>query len=255
MRKLFAAIVVAAAAVMGGSAIAADFPLYPPVIEVPDVDYGVQGSFYLRGSGAWNALWSKEGKGYDCECALPGTLVETAFPFVNLGYGYSVGAGFGYETGTGLRFDATFDYAQNDGLKLTKGPSYLDRAGDYTVKLRSSLALANVYYDFAFGGDYNYSAAGGAFGYVGAGAGVAFNHVDIASPAGHPNPPQSGGNTSFAAAGMVGVGYDFGAVVADLGYRAVYINRVDNGAASPNTVWAENNWLHEVRGTLRYRFN
>lgn len=251
MRKLIAATMVAGAAVIAGPAIAADFPEYPPIIEIPDVDYGVQGSFYLRGSAAGNALWSKEAFAYECPVNCGGPAVQTAFPFIAMGYGYSVGAGFGYETGTGLRFDATLDYLQNDGLKVTKGPAFLDRAGDYTVKLRSTLALANAYYDFSFGDAYG--SYGGAFGYVGAGAGAAFSHVDVASPAGVIVP--SGGNTSFAAAGMVGVGYDFGAVVADLGYRAVYINHLENAAAGDDRVWSDHNWLHEVRGSLRYRFN
>lgn len=251
MRKLIAAIMVAGAALVGGQAVAADLPYYPPVIEIPDVDYGVQGSFYLRGSAAGNVLWSKEAKAYECTtCGLP---AETAFPFVAMGYGYSAGLGLGYETGTGIRFDATVDYLANSGLKVTKGAAYGPRAGDYTVGLRTTLALANVYYDFSFGGEYGYGAAGGAFGYVGAGAGVAFNHADITAPAGVTVP--SGHNTSFAAAGMAGVGYDFGAVVADLGYRGVYIQQISNGAAEPDTVWANNNFVHEVRGTVRYRFN
>lgn len=253
MRKLIAAIMVAGAAVIAGPALAADMPYYPPVIEIPDVDYGVEGSFYLRGSAAANMLWSKEAYAY--ECVVCGDVEVTTFPFVDKGYGYSVGAGFGYETGTGLRFDATVDYIANDGLKVTKGVDYAPRDGDYIVKLRSTIALANVYYDFSFGGDYGYGAAGGAFGYVGAGAGVAFNRNEITSPATSPSPAMSGDNTSFAAAGMVGVGYDFGQVVADIGYRGIYIAQLSNGAAAPDTIWSDDNWLHEVRGTLRYRFN
>ena len=89
------------------------------------------------------------------------------------------------------------------------------------------------------------------FGYVGAGAGVAFN--DVISQ-GSAVPDTRGYNTSFAAAAMVGVGYDFGQVVADVGYRGLYINRVQNNAATyPYTI--DNNFVHEVRGTLRYRFN
>lgn len=255
MRKLIAAVMAVGAAAFAGPVMAADMPLYPPVIEIPDVDYGVTGSFYLRGSVAGNMLWSQEA--YAWECAPCGALTQTTFPFVDKGYGYSVGGGFGYETGSGLRFDATVDYLSNDGLKVTKGAAYGARQGDYTVKLRSTLALVNAYYDVSFGGGdpygYGYSAAGGAFGYVGAGAGLAFNHIDVTSPAGVVVP--SGSNTSFAAAGMIGVGYDFGNVVADIGYRGVYINELNNSAASPNTVWSNNNWVHEVRGTLRYRFN
>lgn len=246
MRKLIAAVMVAGATLIAGQAIAADLPVYPPIIEIPEVDYGVQGSFYLRGSAAWNALWSKEAKAYDCNCEI-----ET-FPFSEMGYGYSVGAGFGYETGTGLRVDATVDYVGNEGLQVTKDASY-NFPGDYDVKLRSTIALANVYYDFSLGGEYGYGAGGGAFGYVGAGAGAAFNKIDVSAPAGAVVP--SGRNTSFAAAAMAGVGYDFGSVVADLGYRGIYIAKLSNGAAIPDTVSSSNNWIHEVRGTVRYRFN
>ncbi|MCW5722130.1 MAG: hypothetical protein KIS86_13400 [Devosia sp.] len=252
MRKLSAAFLAAGAALATVPAFAADMPYYPPVIEIPDVDYGVSGSFYLRGSAGGNALWSKEA--FAWECTACGPVVQSAFPVTAWGYGYSVGAGFGYETGTGLRFDATLDLVNNSGMTVNKGAAYGWRSGDYKTTLRSTIALANVYYDFSFGGNYGYGAAGGAFGYVGAGVGAAFNDLSVQSPTGGPAVP-SGQNTSLAAAGMVGVGYDFGAVVADLGYRGVYINKISNSAAHYDTVWADNNWLHEVRGTLRYRFN
>src|SRR5690606_11445756 len=104
MRKFIAAMMVAGAAIVGGQAIAADLPYYPPIIEIPDVDYGVSGSFYLRGSAAGNLLWAKD---YVPACPLlcggGGNNLTIA------GYGYSFGAGFGYETGTGLRADLTLD--------------------------------------------------------------------------------------------------------------------------------------------------
>ena len=243
MRKLIAAAVVAGATLIAGQAIAADFPEYPPIVDIPEVDYVVEGSFYLRGSDAFTGLWTEEGIGYECGAC------ETTFPFEEMGYGYSVGAGFGYETGTGLRADVTVDYVNNEDIEFSS-PTGL---GNYSAKLRSTIALANVYYDFSLGGEYGYGAAGGAFGYVGAGAGVAFNRIEATTPAGDAVP--SGNNTSFAAAAMAGVGYDFGSVVADVGYRGVYIAEVSNRAAVPQNIAAENNWLHEVRGTVRYRFN
>lgn len=243
MRKFVTAVTVAAAAVMCGQAIAADLPFYPPIIEIPDVDYGVSGSFYLRGSGGLNGLWAKE-------VSHPSGVPTTIFAVDGWGYGYSVGAGVGYETGTGLRFDVTADYLANEGLQATFAGSNNLANGVHKLSLRSTVVLANAYYDFGFGNG-GYGAAGGAFGYVGAGAGLAFNDVITTGPG---LPDTRGGNTSFAAAGMVGVGYDFGQVVADIGYRALYINSVANSApAFPYSI--ANNWAHEVRGTVRYRFN
>ena len=84
MRKLIAAVLVAGATLVV-PAIAADFPEYPPVIDIPDVDYGVQGSFYLRGSAALNSMWAKE--------VNHPTAIPTTFAIDGNGYGYSVGAG------------------------------------------------------------------------------------------------------------------------------------------------------------------
>jgi hypothetical protein len=184
MRKLSAAFLAAGAVLAAVPALAADMPFYPPVIDVPDVDYGVSGSFYLRGSAAGNALWSKEAYAWDCFACGP---VQIAVPVTAWGYGYSVGAGFGYETGTGLRFDATVDLVNNSGLTATHPASAGWRAGDYKTTLRSTIALANAYYDFSFGGNYGYGAAGGAFGYVGAGIGAAFNDISVQGPGWRPD--------------------------------------------------------------------
>ena len=243
MRKFIAAMMVASAAVVGGQAIAADLPYYPPIIEIPDVDYGVSGSFYLRGSAGLNWLWAKEVNHYT---GVP----DTTFAIDGWGYGYSVGAGAGYETGAGLRFDVTADYLANEGLQTTIAGSANLANGVHKLSLRSTVLLANAYYDFGFG-DGGYGAAGGAFGYVGAGAGVAHNDVISTGP-GLADTRDTG--LAFAAAGMVGVGYDFGQVVADVGYRALYHSDITNDtAAFPYTV--ANAWAHELRGTVRYRFN
>lgn len=242
MRKLIAAFLLTGTAV-AGPAIAADMPYYPPVIEIPDVDYGVSGSFYLRGSAAGNAMWSKE--------VFHPTATPRTFGITDYGYGYSVGAGVGYETGTGLRVDATVDYLANDNMRATINDTSGTLAnGVHSLQLRSTVVLANAYYDFGFG-DLGYGAAGGAFGYVGAGAGLAFNEVVTTGP----GPADTrGNNTSLAAAGMVGVGYDFGQMVADVGYRGLYIDQVaNNTAVAPYSL--NGAWVHEVRGTLRYRFN
>lgn len=244
MRKLSAAVLVAGATLIGGQALAADLPYYPPVIDIPDVDYGYSGAFYLRGSAGLNMMWAKE-------VSHP-TATPNVFAVDGVGYGYSYGAGAGFETGTGLRFDVTVDSLYNEGMRVTVPAGTVGvTPGVHKLALRSTVVLANAYYDFGFGG--NYGAAGGMFGYVGAGAGVAFNDVITNGPPGAPLDTR-GYNTSLAAAGMVGVGYDFGAVVADVGYRGLYINNIENATTTaPYSI--ANNFIHEVRGTVRYRFN
>jgi hypothetical protein len=243
MRNLTQAVLVAGAALVAAPALAADMPYYPPVIEVPDVDYGYSGSFYLRGSAGLNLMWAPH-------VNHPSVATGSGIFAINeYGYGYSVGAGAGYEFGNGFRADATVDFLRNEGMQATIEDGAPVADGDHTLSLRSTVVLANAYYDFGLGDGYG--AAGGMFGYVGAGAGVAFNDFVSEGPGADDVRDQ---NTSFAAAAMAGVGYDMGQVVADLGYRALYINSIENDAA-PNEYNIDNNLIHEVRGTIRYRFN
>ncbi len=231
MRVFLLAMAMAISAFLGISAVqAADLPQSPPV--VPEVDYGLQGSFYLRGSAGLNFLWAFQHIGTDGTDTLPPT---------GAGYVYLVGAGIGYETGTGLRFDGTFDYLSNDGLS----------DGTNTLHLRSGVALANVYYDFPISGSTGGSAAGGWGAYVGGGLGVAYNSTHV-TPA---NGALPDGNTwSGAAAAMVGVTYDMGTWVADLGYRMIYIPTLTNGALNMPSYYLNGVTVNEIRGTVRYRF-
>jgi hypothetical protein len=251
MNKLVASIALGVAAIVSVPALAADpvsydYPVYkdyvPPYI--PPVDHGLKGSFYLRGSLAGNVGWAFR--------VNHPTQTPSEFDVDRWGLGYSAGIGAGFETGDGLRFDVTLDHLHNDGMSTVItgiGPVTLGR---HDLHLRSTLALANAYYDFGLG-DMGLSAAGGAFAYVGAGAGVAFNRMGNVEP-GATTATDWGGNTSFAAAGMVGVGYDFGAVVADLGYRGIYINKLENTTA-PNPYSIDHALIHELRASVRYRFN
>jgi len=200
MRILLAALMVAFAALIGAPARAADLPDYPDV-QVPEVDYGLQGGFYLRGSVGGNLMWAQE---HISTCGCFGVATGA-------GYGYSVGAGFGYEAGNGLRVDGTLDYLQNDNLT----------DGNYSLHLKGAVALANVYYDFPLSGS---GSAGGGFGaYVGAGAGATFYNASV---------------------------------TADLGYRMLYLPKISNYSTLPNdTYYVNDSTIHEVRGTLRYRFH
>lgn len=240
MKKLVASAALVAAALVSTAAMAADpvsydYPVYKDYVPpyVPPVDEGLKGSFYLRGSVGGNYAWSRQARHPD---------TNDVFSITEGGWGYSAGIGAGYETGTGLRFDTTVDFLSNDNMTA-------DIAGlDHTLELRSTIVLANAYYDFGLDG-MGLSAAGGTFGYVGAGAGVAFNDSRVSDGTFGP----WGSNTSFAAAGMAGIGYDFGSVVADLGYRALYIASIENNNETPRYV-LDDTLVHELRATVRYRF-
>jgi hypothetical protein len=227
MRILLAVLVVAFGALLGTAARAADLPEYPDV-EVPTVDYGLQGGFYLRGSAGFNALWSQEHISV-CGCNPPPSAP---------GYGYSIGAGCGYETGTGLRFDGTVDYLSNDGLTDTVN----------TLHLRAAVGLANAYYDIPFssGG----SAGGGWGAYIGGGVGAAVYSTHVTGA----GAPADGGGWTPAAAAMAGITYDAGAWVADLGYRMIYMPKISN-YVNGASFYLNDNTVNEIRGTVRYRFN
>ena len=236
MRNLFVVAIVAAAALLAAPAIAADYPEYPtyPQIELPplpQVDNGLNGGFYLRGSVGGN-LWSASDGQY-CNCVTS---------FSGVGYGYSLGVGFGYETGTGLRTDLTIDYLSNDKLPAHDA---------YTVNLRSGLVLANIYHDFKL---YDGGAAGGGFGaYVGAGLGFAESYTEVMNG----GTRESYGNSAEAAAAlMAGVSYDMGTAVAELGWRGIYMNKVMSQPANISQAYIiNNNFINELRASIRYRFN
>lgn len=239
MRKLLALIAVGLSTLFVAPAIqAADMPYYPPEIEVPDVDYGLEGSFYLRGSVGANMMWARDFN-VNCICVELGP-----YNFERAGYGYSFGAGIGYEFGDGLRADVTLDYIQNEGLFGT-----IVAPGTSTYRLRSTVALANVYYDFGLGDGFG-SAAGGFGAYVGGGLG--FAHYEIADIG--PAPDDTGTGLTGAGAVMAGLTYDMGAAVADVGYRGIYMPQINNGSlAEPINI--RDAFIHELRGTVRYRFN
>ena len=251
MRKLLALTAVGTVVLLGGQAVAADLPHYPN-IDVPDVDYDVGGSFYLRGSAALNFHYAP-----DVTHPFDGTV----YPIEEYGYGYSWGAGFGYETGTGLRFDATMDSVETAGLKITKTspPANPAEVGDYTLMLRSTVALANVYYDLP--------TIAGFRPYVGAGIGASYlrtsNVQSLNPPAINPtgvvDSHGGAGNWNFAWALMAGTSYTISDHLAlDIGYR--YLNLGDavsapitaGGGTAP--IEYNNIDAHEIRAGVRYTF-
>jgi hypothetical protein len=237
MRNLIAIVLITFAALVAGPALAADMPYNPPP---PPVDAGLGGSFYLRASVGIYDPTAHDVSYQSCSCGGAVTLIN---PITSTSYGYSYGVGFGYEAGNGLRADVTLDQLGNGSMS----------DGTYTVNLRSTIAMANAYYDFGLGG---HGLAGGGFGaYVGAGIGGAYNQTHV-----NPAPGAGPDGSTFTAAGalMTGVTYDMGNMVADLGYRMIYMPQISNGdaAVAPASPFYINQAvIHEVRGTIRYRFN
>jgi hypothetical protein len=229
MRNILA-VFVAVAALVAGPVMAADLPQYAPP-PAPPVDNGLGGAFYLRASVGANALWTQN----HVFGNVAGSDSATA-----AGYGYSYGVGVGYEVGNGLRADVTLDEISNDGL--TDGVD--------TLHLRSTLALANAYYDFPLSG----FGAGGFGAYVGAGLGGAYYQTNVTGSCACTIPDGSGWTAAGAA--MAGVTYDMGNAVADLGYRLVYLPQISNNPTFPNSSFYLNqNFINEVRASIRYRFN
>lgn len=226
MLKWIGAALFAVASMFGTSALAADWPQPEP--ELPEVDYGLSGAFYLRGSVAGNALWARNIVAC-CGDVEPETI----------GWGYSFGGGAGYEFGNGFRTDLTVDYLGNTGFG----------AEGYSMDLRSTVALANVYYDFDLGG-MGLSADGGWQGYVGAGLGKAWHYASASHPT-DPDYAAGAGNRSWAGAVMAGVAYDMGAAVADIGYRALWHKGFSTEGSS---IWVQDAVAHEIRASVRYRF-
>jgi hypothetical protein len=232
MRKVVAGLLTSAAILVAGPVVAAD--LYVPPAP-PPVDNGLGGSFYLRASIGGNALWTNNHVFADAGVGGATSDTPTA-----AGYGYSYGVGVGYEAGNGLRADVTLDEIDNNGLT----------DGIDTLHLRSTLALANAYYDFGLGGWGD----GGLGAYVGAGLGGGY--YTVSSPGTDPQPDGSGWTP--AAAAMAGVTYDMGNVVADLGYRLIYMPQLSNNqtfASGHNSYYLNDNFVNELRATLRYRIN
>ncbi|MBJ3786843.1 outer membrane protein [Devosia sediminis] len=241
MRSLFAAVLMAGASAIAAPALAADM-FYPPVIEIPDVDAGLGGAFYLRGSVAMNGMWAHTSRHPDLNVDVPVTRG---------GSGLSLGVGVGYELGNGLRFDVTADTFSNDGMTGEVPTGTTLTAGPHSLNLRSTIVLANAYYDYYLSGD---GPGKGTFVYGGAGVGFANNHYIYTTTPGTGAQDSVGHNLSPAAALMVGFGVDYGDLVADIGYRGIYVNSIRNEVAA-STYEVNNSLAHEIRGTVRYRFN
>lgn len=240
MLKHFLLITISSFGLVSVSAVNAADPIIPIFPIISDVDDGLLGNFYLRGSVAANAHWARE---------VYKPQVGSA-SISEFGRGYSYGVGVGYETGTGPRFDVTWDHIYNENTKATL------RGSQDSMTLEADLFLANAYYDFGLG-SLGLSAAGGMSAYVGAGVGVAMvnstGYYDLNGSTVNVGPSL---DTVFATAAMTGVSYDWGNIVTDLGYRLIYMPKFSNdGGDQPADAFEiKDSFTQELRATVRYRF-
>jgi hypothetical protein len=193
MRKILATVMVAFATLFAAPVMAADIPEYPD-IEIPEVDYDLGDSFYLRGSAALNVHWAREVNHPDVcgSCTTPSR--RTRWATATAGASASVTRPAPASAST-----RRSTCSKRSGLGITKTGFGARLNGKYSLMLRSTIALANVYYDFSLGDFGGYGGSGGAFGYVGAGAGVCVEPCRDQRAVGDPVP--TGGNVSAAACG------------------------------------------------------
>jgi opacity protein-like surface antigen len=205
--------------------------------------------WYLRGDiGYVDYAKPKEGRG---------SIINDAFDQTTLKNTWSAGAGFGYKFLNVFRADVTVDHrfaAAFEGISALGGG---DRRRDWG-KLDSTTGLVNAYVDL--GTWY------GVTPYVGAGVGVAMNHLQdyrtrltCVTPACGPLGDQSLAEVpahrsyDLAWAVMGGVAVDLGVgFQVDVGYRYANLGEASLRDSDATTTRSKDIEAHEVRLGLRY---
>jgi opacity protein-like surface antigen len=248
--KAFASATIIAAC--ASPALAADMLFPPPMMEsgrpgVVEIGTG----WYIRGDvGYVDYEKPKDGRQ---------SIINEAFDTTKLDDTWSAGGGFGYKFGF-LRADVTVDHrfgADFEGTSSLTG--YVDDSQRDWGKLNSTTGLVNAYLDL---GTWS-----GVTPYVGAGVGVASNHLndykirvtcltDDCGPIG--DQPVVGmktrGTYDLAWALMGGVAVDLGGgLQVDAGYRYVNLGETRvRFAGSDTEIRSKDIEAHEVRLGLRY---
>jgi opacity protein-like surface antigen len=228
-RTLLVACALVAGPVTGAAA--ADFRYPPqPVVAVPSAvpipDYS---AWYLRGDigFAFNE---------DPDMSRSGT----AFTGTGMDDIWSIGGGFGYNFRDNIRGDITIDYRLDTDVTGTN-PVTATRS---VAELNSTVALANLYYDFR--GRDHFSP------YVGAGLGFTLNEIDEKNGA-----TLEDDNIDLAGALMAGFSYRFGDEwLFDAGYRFLYLGEAQTeSTATTGALGVEDIYSHELRIGFRYELN
>src|SRR5215213_8108064 len=241
-------------AASGGSSASAADMLFPPPMTAATrpglVELGT--GWYLRGDlGYVDYVKPKDGRN---------SIINEAFDKTKLDDTWSAGAGFGYKFLNWLRADVTVDHRLASNFEGTTSLSeYVSDSRHEGGKLDSTTGLANLYIDV---GTWS-----GVTPYVGAGVGVAMNHLQdytarvtcltaACGPVGDQRLVQVHPRRIYdlAWALMGGVAVDLGAgFQVDAGYRYVNLGEARiRFAGSDDATRSKDIEAHEVRLGLRY---
>lgn len=271
-----ATLLLGAALVVGGAERAAAADLYggsikdAPIAYEPAPRAALGPSIYFRLDGGYSA--------YDDPIVTENdifTLTEAG-----IDESWSVGGGVGVGLGGGFRVDLTYERRFETDVFANLGDPLNDLPGAREFGFESDVFLANVYYDFNWGGRFT--------PYVGIGLGFAKNKTTTGTVTNDcgcvTGEIESGSDTDVAAAFMTGVSIklrggqqtmmggikdapvvvDSGrALYFDVGYRFLYLGDVATGAVvgtydgvpASQDPKVEDIHAHEIRAGLRYHLN
>ncbi len=216
----------------GGNTFAADMPLppIPPVVQRAPIEESLSG-WYLRGDLGYRFMMS----GSVSSLIAPNPTnnrIEDAF---------AVGLGAGYKW-SWFRSDITFDYA----LPVTYRGDTPGFSPDFSSKVQSATALANIYFDL--GTWY------GMTPYVGGGVGGAYVRSTEFVSSSLPTAAVTGERWNLAWAAMGGFAYCFSPnFLVDIGYRYLDQGQATTGLTSAgDQLTVKNLTSHEVRAGFRW---
>lgn len=228
----------ASAAVIASSqcAFAADLPPRlppPPIVQAAPI-VEIASGWYLRGDLAYrfNVAGSAD------SALLPDPVNN------RIDDTFAIGLGAGYKWNW-LRTDVTFDYGF---VSNYKGDSAAFTP-DYTAKIQTATALANLYFDLGTWWGFT--------PYIGGGAGAAYVRMTDFASASFPGFSADSNRWNFAWAAMAGFSYCFTPnLLVDIGYRYLDQGEVLSAVLAPapndQQVRVKNLTAHEIRAGIRW---
>lgn len=186
-----------------------DAPVYgAPVAPTPAVYFRLDGSY----------------SSYDTPVVTENGIFDLTDSSIDNNWGY--GGGIGMYFGRGFRGDLTVDFLRETDVTANLGDPLSDLPGVRQFGFKSTVALANIYYDFDFGNRFT--------PYVGVGLGFTRNkttHGTVTDPCGCLTGTIEGSSdTHVAGAAMAGFQIKLRDRLSfDAGYRFLYLGEAETG--------------------------